>query len=141
MISPPVNRGGVHVKARVDLVLKIVFSFNSVGGSGEVVITAPFPSRDSTESPYALVAVTVAYTLEPQGRLNGYYLSDKTGIVQEAADGDEVTSQSIRSGENVILSLSLNKTSNPVIGEPPESGIVQLTITSSGIQVVITLVG
>jgi hypothetical protein len=60
MISPPVNRGGVHVNAKVDFVLKIVFSFSSVGGSGEVVITAPFPSRDATESPYALVAVTVA---------------------------------------------------------------------------------
>jgi hypothetical protein len=61
--------------------------------------------------------------------------------MQEFDYGDVVTLQSIRSVENVSLSLSLNKTLNPVIGEPPESGIVQLTITLSGTQVVVTLVG
>jgi len=35
------------------------------------------------------------------------------------------------------LSLYLNITLNPVIGEPPESGIDQLTITLSGTQVVV----
>jgi len=69
--------------------------------------------------------------------LKGDERSDSTGMVQEVANGDEVTSQSLRSGEYVTLSLALNRTSNPVIGEPPESGIVQLTITLSGIQVVV----
>ena len=57
--------------------------------------------------------------------------------MQEVAEGDEVTSQSFRSVEKVKLSLFLNKTLNPVIGEPPESGIYQLTITLSGTQVVV----
>jgi len=69
--------------------------------------------------------------------LNGDVRSDCTGIVQEVDDGDEVTSQSFRSVENVRLSLFLNKTLNPVIGEPPESGMIQFTITLSGIQVVV----
>ena len=58
-------------------------------------------------------------------------------MVHEVDSGDDLTSQSVRSGVNVILSLSLTKTLNPVIGEPPESGDVQLTITLSGIQVVV----
>ena len=56
---------------------------------------------------------------------------------QEVAYGDELTLQSVRSVVNVILSLSLNQTLNPVIGEPPESGMIQLTITLSGTQVVV----
>ena len=51
MISPPVNVGGSHVNAKVDLVLSKVFSVRSVGGSGEVVIIAPFPFNDRSESP------------------------------------------------------------------------------------------
>jgi hypothetical protein len=51
MISPPMNKGGVHVKARVDLVLKIVFSFRSVGGSGDVVMIAPLPYSETFEFP------------------------------------------------------------------------------------------
>jgi hypothetical protein len=73
--------------------------------------------------------------------LKGGSRSDCTGIVQVVANGEEVTSQSVRSVVYVVLSLSLMKTSNPVIGEPPESGIVQLTITLSGIQVVVGVFG
>ena len=51
MISPPVNVGGSHVNAKVDFVLNKVFSVRSVGGSGEVVIIAPFPFNDKSESP------------------------------------------------------------------------------------------
>ena len=69
MISPPVNNGGSQVNAKVDFVLNKVFSVRSVGGSGEVVIIAPFPFNDTFESPYALIAATSTYTLEPQGRL------------------------------------------------------------------------
>ena len=50
-MSPPVKRGGVHVNAKVDFVLKIVFSIKLVGGSGEIVIIAPFPSKDDSELP------------------------------------------------------------------------------------------
>jgi hypothetical protein len=73
----------------------------------------------------------------PQVRLNGDYRSDCTGIVHEVDWGDVVTLQSVRSVEYVTLSLSLKNTLNPVMGEPPESGKLQLTITLSGIQVVI----
>ena len=69
--------------------------------------------------------------------MNGDVRSDCTGIVQDVADGNEVTSQSDKSVENVRLSLYLNKTLNPVIGEPPESGMIQFTITLSGTQVVV----
>ena len=51
MISPPVNKGGDHVNAKTDLVLRSVFSVRSVGGSGVVVIIAPFPSYEASESP------------------------------------------------------------------------------------------
>ena len=51
MISPPVNKGGNHVNAKVDLDLKSVFSSKSVGGSGVVVITAPLPYSEICDSP------------------------------------------------------------------------------------------
>ena len=51
MISPPVNKGGDHVNDRTDLVLRIVFSVRSVGGSGVVVITAPLPYSETFDSP------------------------------------------------------------------------------------------
>ena len=73
--------------------------------------------------------------------MNGDYLSDCTGMVHEVDNGDDLTSQSVRSSVNVMLSLYLIKILNPVIGEPPESGIVQLTITLSGIQVVVGAYG
>ena len=73
--------------------------------------------------------------------MKGDYLSDCTGMVHEVDYGDDLTSQSVRSVVYVTLSLSLIKTLNPVIGEPPESGIVQLTITLSGIQVVVGAYG
>ena len=50
-MSPPVNSGGVHVNAKIDFYLYIVSSTKLVGGSGEVVIIAPFPSKDESESP------------------------------------------------------------------------------------------
>ena len=62
-------------------------------------------------------------------------------MVHEVDNGDDLTSQSVRSSVNVMLSLYLIKILNPVIGEPPESGIVQLTITLSGIQVVVGAYG
>ena len=68
-------------------------------------------------------------------------MSDKTGIIQEVESGDVVTSQSDRSVENVRLSLCLKNTLNPVMGEPPESGMFQLTITLSGDQVVVIVEG
>ena len=49
MISPPVNEGGDHVNANVDLDLKRVSSVRSVGGSGVVVLTAPFPFYEASE--------------------------------------------------------------------------------------------
>ena len=49
MISPPVNEGGDHVNANVDLDLKRVSSVRSFGGSGVVVIIAPFPFYEASE--------------------------------------------------------------------------------------------
>ena len=50
MIVPPMNDGGNHVNAKVDLVLKSVFSVRSIGGSGDVIIMAPLPSGDEFDS-------------------------------------------------------------------------------------------
>jgi hypothetical protein len=41
-----------------------------IGGSGLVIITAPFPGWDSLD-PLILIAATLAQTLDPQGRLKG----------------------------------------------------------------------
>jgi hypothetical protein len=46
-----VNKGVDHVNAKIDLVLRSVFSVRSVGGSGVVVITAPLPSGDESDLP------------------------------------------------------------------------------------------
>ena len=43
MLVPPVNVGGNHVNAKVDLDLNIVSSFRLVGGSGDVIMMAPLP--------------------------------------------------------------------------------------------------
>ena len=51
IVVPPVNDGGDHVNANIDFDLRSVFSLKSVGGSGEVIIIAPFPSADEFESP------------------------------------------------------------------------------------------
>jgi hypothetical protein len=51
MVVPPVNNGGDHINAKDDFVLKRVFSVRSVDGSGEVVIIAPFPFNEGSESP------------------------------------------------------------------------------------------
>ena len=136
IVVPPVNYGGDHVNAKDDFDLKRVFSVRSVGGSGDVIIIAPLPSSDEIDSPYALIAITFAKTLAPQGRLNGGNLKSWTYIVQLVAYPWFTTLQPLRSVVNVTLSLYLIKILNPVIGEPPESGDVQFTITLSGAQVV-----
>ena len=50
-MSPPVNKGGIHVNAKIDFVLYIVSSIKLVGGSGEVVIIAPLPYFETIEYP------------------------------------------------------------------------------------------
>ena len=45
------NVGGDHAIAKDDLDLKRVFSVRSVGGSGVVVIMAPFPFYETSEFP------------------------------------------------------------------------------------------
>jgi hypothetical protein len=55
-------------------------------------MTAPFPSNDSTESPYALIAMTFANILAPHSSSNGAVLNTLTGIVQLIAV-DDVMSQ------------------------------------------------
>ena len=52
--------GAVHDRPKVDLVRSAVTSTSAVGAPGVVVITAPLPAADSTEFPYALIAVTEA---------------------------------------------------------------------------------
>jgi len=58
--APPLDDPALQVKPSVDFVLWEVFSTRVVGASGAVVITAPLPSVDSAESPYRLVAITLA---------------------------------------------------------------------------------
>jgi hypothetical protein len=53
-----VNKGGDHVNANIDLDLSSVFSVNSGGESGVVIIMAPFPYYETGESPYAFIAIT-----------------------------------------------------------------------------------
>ena len=48
-----------------------VSSTKSVGDPGFVVIIAPFPFRDTIESPYLLIAMILAKISDPQGRLKG----------------------------------------------------------------------
>jgi hypothetical protein len=55
---------------------------SNTGASGFVIITAPEPGSDSIEEPIALMATTLAKTLDPQGRLKGGERSVATGIVQ-----------------------------------------------------------
>lgn len=58
-------------------------SIRLVGASGYVVIIAPCPTYDYADLPNALIAVTLAYTLEPQGKLYGALLNVTTGIVHD----------------------------------------------------------
>lgn len=46
-------------------------SINETGASAKVIMTAPLPASDTSESPYELKAKTLTKTLVPQGRLNG----------------------------------------------------------------------
>jgi hypothetical protein len=48
-------------------------------------MTPPLPLRDSTEEFTMLVAITVANTLAPQGKLKGCAYKTEIGIVQLAA--------------------------------------------------------
>jgi S-adenosylmethionine synthetase len=67
--------------------------------------------------------------------LNGSAFSAVTGIVH-VTSVDEDMSQFAMSTEKLKPSLCLNKTVYPVIRDPPSSGATQVTITSSGAQVV-----
>ena len=78
--------------------------------------------------------------LAPQSKLKGASLKVKAGMVQvTAVDAD--MSQFVSSSENVSWSLFLMVTMYPVMGEPPSSGAVHETITSSGTQVVTGAIG
>ena len=55
-------------------------------------MTAPLPSVDSAESPYWLVAITLAVMLDPQAKLYGEALKIDTGMVQ-VTEVDDVISQ------------------------------------------------
>lgn len=54
-----------------------------IGASGFVKMTAPLPVGDSSLVPTKLVAVTLAITELPQGRLNGAALREEIKIEQE----------------------------------------------------------
>jgi hypothetical protein len=53
------------------------------GASGLVIITAPFPGFESSESPKLLLAVTIAKMLDPQGNEKGGACRAETGMLQE----------------------------------------------------------
>ena len=79
----------IHVRPNVDFVLSKVFSAKLIGGLGVVYITAPLPALDYAESPYKFVAITIAYTLDPHGRLKGDSRRISTGIVHVVEVDDE----------------------------------------------------
>ena len=65
------NIGCDHVNAKVDLDLNNVSSFRLVGGSGDVIMIAPFPFYETGELPYAFMATISTKTLDPHSRLKG----------------------------------------------------------------------
>ena len=70
--------------------------------------------------------------LDPQGRLNGYDLSDRIGIVQAVAvrTAVEAPLQFTSSVKKVgVASEVLIVTVYPVMGEPPVGGAVQESTT------------
>ena len=67
-------------------VLTDKFSIKFKGGSGFVTIIAPLPSSDYNEFPFTFVAVTLAYTLDPQVRLYGDDCNTATGMLQDIDD-------------------------------------------------------
>jgi len=68
-VSPPVKLGGSQVRPKVDFVLYESTSAKLVGESGVVVILAPLPANEATESPYKLRAITLAKTWVPHSNL------------------------------------------------------------------------
>ncbi len=58
---------------------------NEVGESGFVKITAPSPGSEMSEGFTTFIAITLAKTLEPQGKLNGDACKVEIGIVQLAS--------------------------------------------------------
>jgi hypothetical protein len=126
-VAPPSDDPALQVRPRVDFVLWAVFSTRLVGASGEVVMTAPFPSKDSVESPYRLVAITLALILDPQAKSYGDVLKIDTEIMQ-VTEVDDVISQ-LEACYEKELSLCLKDTLKPVTAEPPLSGSTHVTIT------------
>ena len=63
-----------------------------------MIISAPFPTSDSYEGPYAFNATTFAKMLLPQAIEKGVVTRVVTGIVQ-VKDGDVSLLQSVRSSE------------------------------------------
>jgi len=59
---------------------------------------APYPTYENYELPNALVAKTLASTLDPHGKLYGALLNELTGIVHDVLT-DYDTSQLVRSIE------------------------------------------
>ncbi len=57
--DPPSNTGASHLSAILVAVVTAAL-FDSTGGSGFVLITAPLPAADAAELPYTFLAYTVA---------------------------------------------------------------------------------
>jgi hypothetical protein len=55
-------------------------SFKFTGASEKPKRIAPLPASDSGESPYSFVAISLAVTSVPQGKLNGLARNIDTGI-------------------------------------------------------------
>lgn len=55
------------------------------GAKGTVIIVPPLPYSLSVESPFMLLATTLAYTGVPHGREKGASCSTAAGTVQEVA--------------------------------------------------------
>lgn len=104
---------------------------------------APLPTKDSSDDPLTFVAITFAWTLEPQSRLNGALRRTEAGIEHYFAVtiAGLAPLQFTLSQENVKPSLCLIKIENDVISAPLASGALKLTMTLLGLKTVVGAAG
>ena len=87
--------------------MRLASFYKLYGASGFVNITAPFPSAEASESPFMLVAITLAQTLDPHGSKKGSALNVAIGTLHVVAATIAAfePSQSVKSVAYVVKSL------------------------------------
>lgn len=125
---PPVNVACTHVSPIWLLeVIDAIFA-SEVGGPGFVKMIAPFPDAEATDVPTILIALTLAYIDDPQGKLKGVACNVDIGM-EHVSSVLAVMSHVVLSEAKVTLSLFLISTLYPVMGVEPSPGKVQVITT------------